>query len=86
MKQEHDWQTVAIHYRERLFWVLFSLQLTAFNLFVISNEKFASWARYQMSSWYYQGYIWIFIYLACLGGILLVSKILEKLIFINIEQ
>ena len=86
MVQEHDWQTVANRYRERLFWVLVLLQLTVVYFFVAPNENIVKWAKYEMGSWYYYDFIWLFIFLICFGGILLISKVIEKLIFINLEQ
>lgn len=86
MAQEHDWQTLAAHYRYRLLWALVLFQMTAVYLFVVPNENIVKWAKYKMGSWYYYDLIWLLIGLICFGAILLISKALEKLIFINLEQ
>lgn len=84
--KERDWKTVAANYRERIFWVLVVAQMYVVTLLIIPNESFIHWAKDQMGSWYHHDYIWLFIYLICFGCILIISKTLEKLIFLNLEH
>jgi asparagine N-glycosylation enzyme membrane subunit Stt3 len=84
--QKHDWQTVIINYRERLFWVLVLVQLTAISIFAIPNPELVKWAKNLLGSWYYDDFIWMVICAVGFGCILITSKVFEKLIFSNLEQ
>jgi hypothetical protein len=84
--QKHNWQTVAANYRERVFWILVIGQMYAFYLFVVPNPSLIAWAKDQMGSWYYDDFIWMVIWVIVFGCILIISKALEKLAFLNLEQ
>lgn len=84
--QERNWQTVVIHYRERLFWVLVLLQLTAISIFAIPNPELAKWTKSLLGPRYYDDFIWMVICGVGFGCILVVSKVLEKIVFLSLEQ
>lgn len=84
--QERDWQTVAINYREHLFWTLVLVQLIVLSVIIIPNPGLAKWAKNLLGPWYYHDFIWMIISALGLGCILIISKALERLVFLNLEQ